>query len=142
MWVDELQRRVMKLPKDSALVVDDTRFPNEFWRLRTAMKFVPTCVVCSSETRVRRLNQRGDRFLPLQDEHESEELPAKVSDLAINTNMMPVIWNDENCQKPDREWIFTLDEWLNAVEGLQLDCDDKILRDNIRGWKSHEYDAY
>ncbi|WP_312406224.1 hypothetical protein [Rhizobium sp.] len=133
MWVDELERRVNALPADVPVVVDDTRFPNEFWRLNLSMQFMPTCVICSSGMRMKRLGLRGDRFLPRQDEHESELLPARISDVALEVNVMPVLWNDHPLTKPTGDWIFTFDEWIDALSSRKLYCDYELVRNTIDG---------
>ena len=104
-WVDALDRELDTYITDSPLVVDNLRFPNEYWMLKRR-GFVIVRVAADEEKRVDRLQRTGklDSLDQLQDETETA-LDGYASDYVLtnqgeiedlHTQVLEAIWKEAN----------------------------------------------
>lgn len=107
-WIDAFDRAHTARTDDQPTILDDLRFANELrYLLRTG--FTPILVTCSDATRADRLTDRGDGYAASLKPHASEALSNHLTNIAIDTALLPVLWNDD-APKPSYAHIFDLSE--------------------------------
>ena len=119
-WVDSFMRYAAAQPS-AHIFNDDTRFPNELCRT-VDVGFLPFYVGVSETTRTQRLKLRGEAVAPDAYTHPSEIMNTTLSELAIDQNLAPIVWNDD-APAPKRDWIVphrTFFAWLDAGDHAAL----------------------
>lgn len=119
-WVDSFVRYADAQP-EAHIFNDDTRFPNELCRV-VELGFLPFYVGVSEATRAARLALRGEAVAPEAYTHPSEIMNTTLSNIALDQNLAPIIWNDD-APAPKRDWIVpqeTFFSWLRNGDQAAL----------------------
>ena len=115
-WARIFVSNCRKLPENVSIVNDDTRFLNELEISMRTLGFIPALVACGEETRLKRLQARGDIHDPSDTDHDSEELANLLAKQALIQPLLPVIWNDNESNKPMGSWIFQWREFIDIAK--------------------------
>lgn len=129
-WANIFVTNCKRLPPDATIVNDDTRFENELRVATRDLSFIPVYIKTSEKTRLARLKTRGDKEDPNDPEHESEWLANILSERVVDESLLPVVWNDRPSCRPDRGWVYSVDEFLRLVNT----CDTNELMCSELGW--------
>jgi hypothetical protein len=119
-WVNSFVRYA-ELKTEAHIFNDDTRFPNELCRT-VGLGFLPFYVGVSEATRAERLALRGEAVAPEAYQHPSEIMNTTLSEIALDENLVPVIWNDD-APAPRRDWIVdrkVFFGWLQSTDNAAL----------------------
>lgn len=119
-WVDSFVRYAEAAP-EAHIFNDDTRFPNELCRT-VSLDFLPFYVGVSEATRTQRLALRGEAVAPEAYRHPSEIMNTTLSQLVLDKNLAPIVWNDD-APAPKRDWIVpqeTFFSWLENNDNATL----------------------
>ena len=114
-WANIFVSNCRNLPRGTSVFNDDTRFVNELEISTGTLGFVPVFVVCSEETRRKRLDKRGEKHDPSSTEHLSEELANFLRKKVLIRNLMPVVWSDSKASKPHVSWVYARGDFRRIV---------------------------
>ncbi|MCU1499289.1 MAG: hypothetical protein JWM47_3242 [Acidimicrobiales bacterium] len=126
-WARALVERCEELDAETLVVNDDLRFANEL-AFSDHAGFVPFLVACRNETRLGRLAGRGEHYDGNDRHHESEMLVNALHEVALEEDLISVVWVDDPRSKPDQPWVHQVEgfEALVRSSATQQEILDRI----------------
>jgi len=115
-WANIFVSNCRNLPPSRSVFNDDTRFLNELQIAVAVLNFVPVFVACRDETRLERIQKRGEKYDPSDTEHLSEELANFLRRRVLDQYLIPVVWSDTNFSRPKLSWAHARGDFVRMVK--------------------------